>query len=162
MLEIVTVNLSKLKPDKRNARKHNDRNIAEIMRSIESFGQHRPFVVQRDTEKILIGNGMYTAMKKMGIKQALVLYVDDDNEMAARRSIADNRTGELAEWDMDILREFVEKLGTSANIPGWNENELESLCNLSPLPDVEPPHSEHAPKDEKLIKCPECGHEFTL
>jgi ParB-like chromosome segregation protein Spo0J len=92
--EVVTVKLSKLKPDAKNARKHSERNIGEIIRSLESFGQHRPFVVQRGTNRILVGNGMYEAMKQIGLDEAQALYVDDNDETAIKRALADNRTGE--------------------------------------------------------------------
>jgi ParB-like chromosome segregation protein Spo0J len=122
--DTVFVKLSKLKPDKRNARKHSGRNIEEIARSLREFGQHRPFVVQKSTGKILVGNGMYEAMKQLGWKEGLVLYVEDDDETAAKRALADNRTGELAEWDWPVLEDIVQELGPEPDIPGWSDEEL--------------------------------------
>jgi DNA modification methylase len=129
--EMVLVKLYKLKPDARNGRKHSEANIKEIVRSLEKFGQHRPFVVQKSTNKILVGNGMYEAMKRLGLKEGIVLYVDDDDETAAKRALADNRTAELAEWDWAALKDIVQELGPEPNIPGWNDEELEDLFDLS-------------------------------
>jgi DNA modification methylase len=131
--EFITVKLSKLKPDKKNARKHSERNIDEIARSLRRFGQHRPFVVQRGTNKILVGNGMYEAMKSLGWSEGSVLYVEDDDETAVKRALADNRTGELAEWDWPVLKDIVQELGPEPDIPGWNDEELEELFDLSDL-----------------------------
>jgi len=126
------VNLDNLKPDPANARKHDDRNIEEISRSLAEFGQHAPLVVQRSTNRILVGNGRYEAMRQLGWGAAIVLYVDDDNITAVRRSLADNRTGELAEWDDDILKELLESLGPDdLDIPGWNEDELEAMLGIA-------------------------------
>jgi DNA modification methylase len=129
--EPVKAKLSKLKPDKRNARKHSDRNIEEIVRSLQEFGQHRPFVVQKSTGKILVGNGMYEAMKQLGWTEGLALYVDDDDETAIKRALADNRTGELAEWDWPVLKDIVQELGPEPDIPGWSDEELKDFFDLS-------------------------------
>jgi len=134
---ILTVELKELKVDNRNARLHSDRNIEEIMRSIKDLGQHRPFVVQRSTNKILVGNGMYEAMKRLGINEGLVLYVDDDDKTAIRRALADNRTAELAEWDYDILEEMITEMGADINVPGWSDDELFQLVDNDELSKIE-------------------------
>jgi DNA modification methylase len=129
--EVVVVNLNDLTPDSANARLHSERNIKEITRSLKEFGQHRPFVVQKSTGRILVGNGMYEAMKKLGWTEGQVLYVDDDDATATRRALADNRTAELAEWDNQILKDLLQDLGPEPNVPGWSDEELEGLFDLS-------------------------------
>lgn len=127
--------LSKLRPDDKNARKHSKRNIEEIMRSLKDFGQHRPFVVQQPSLKILIGNGMYQAMKKMGWKEGMALYVDDDDTKAIKRALADNRTAELAEWDNEVLLELLSGMDS---VPGWSDEELKNILNPDEAyPDIE-------------------------
>ena len=79
MMEIKEVPLDQLKPDPANARKHSDRNIEEIIRSLKEFGQHAPLVVQKGTNRIIVGNGRYEAMQMLGWDKAYVVYVDDDN-----------------------------------------------------------------------------------
>jgi len=56
-MRIDMVNLADLVLDPRNAREHDRRNIDEIKRSLQAFGQHAPLVVQRSTNRVLIGNG---------------------------------------------------------------------------------------------------------
>jgi DNA modification methylase len=121
------VGLGLLFPDPANARKHSERNIEEIARSLREFGQHAPLVVQRSTNRILVGNGRWEAMKRLGWPEAQVLFVDDDNITAVRRALADNRTAELAEWDDDVLSALLEGLGENVEIPGWSEDELMSI-----------------------------------
>jgi ParB-like chromosome segregation protein Spo0J len=126
-----TVRLETLVPDSANARKHSERNIEEIMRSLREFGQHAPLVVQKSTNLILVGNGRYEAMRRLGWSEAQAQFVDDDNITAVRRALADNRTAELAEWDDDALASLVKGLGEGIEIPGWNEEELANLLESS-------------------------------
>lgn len=81
-MQIKKVLLSQLVPDDKNARAHSKRNIEEVKKSLEQFGQHRAFVVQRSSNKILVGNGMYEAMRQLGWKEADVYFVDDDDGTA--------------------------------------------------------------------------------
>ncbi len=117
-----------------NARKHNERNIEEICRSLREFGKHAPLVVQRSTGRVLVGNGRMEAMGRLGWKDAWVVFTDDDNVTAVRRDLADNRTAELADWDENILSELVRSLGEDVEIPGWTEEELAALSALNPEP----------------------------
>jgi DNA modification methylase len=128
-MEVTTVNLDELREDDRNAREHDARNIKEIMRSLQDFGQHRPFVVQRGTNRVLVGNGMLKAMRRLGWTQGAVFFVDDDNEQAIRRALADNRTGELSTWNDDILRELLDGL-PDINVPGFSEEEINDILGI--------------------------------
>lgn len=133
-MEIQRVKLSELKHDKKNARRHDERNVEEIKRSLQEFGQHRPFVVQRGTNKVIVGNGMLDAMLALGMTEGDAYIVDDDEETSIRRALADNRTGELASWDMAVLKDLFEDMGSVPNVPGWNTEEIENLfTSFSPL-----------------------------
>lgn len=130
MSKVETVVLKKLVPDQRNARLHNERNIDEIKRSLKELGQHRPFVVQRGTNKVIVGNGMLDAALALGWKEGLVLWVDDDDITATRRALADNRTAEHATWDEQVLQEILSELGDlNIDVPGFSEDELEELVS---------------------------------
>lgn len=130
-MQIEKVLLSQLVPDDKNARAHSKRNIEEVKKSLEQFGQHRAFVVQRSSNKILVGNGMYEAMRQLGWKEADVYFVDDDDATAVRRALADNRTAELAEWDTDILAELFDDVRDAGDIPGWSEAEIDKILSLA-------------------------------
>ena len=131
-MEIQRVKLSELKHDKKNARRHDERNVEEIKRSLQEFGQHRPFVVQRGTNKVIVGNGMLDAMLALGMTEGDAYIVDDDEETSIRRALADNRTGELASWDMAVLKDLFEDMGPVPNVPGWNTKEIENLFTSFP------------------------------
>ena len=130
-MEIQRVKLSELKHDKKNARRHDERNVEEIKRSLQEFGQHRPFVVQRGTNKVIVGNGMLDAMLSLGMTEGDAYIVDDDEETSIRRALADNRTGELASWDMAVLKDLFQDMGPDVNVPGWDTSEIEEFFSLS-------------------------------
>lgn len=121
-MKLTEVKLADLESDPKNARLHNEKNITEIKRSLEEFGQHRPFVVRRNSNVVIIGNGMLESMLELGWEKAYAYFVNDDDEQAVRRALADNRTAELAEWDEDVLQEL---LADNASIP--------SLINVAGL-----------------------------
>jgi len=159
------VDLKDLVPDAANARRHSDRNVEEVARALREFGQHAPLVVQEGTNRILVGNCRYEAMMSLGWEKAAVYYVKDDNIQAVRRSLADNRTAELAEWDDDILKTLLEGLGPeNLDIPGWNEAELEAMLETVGGLDLEEDNGGENTEDDKakLVFCPKCGFQFSI
>lgn len=128
-MEVVDVPLSSLAHDEKNARKHNSRNIEEVKRSLAAFGQHAPLVVQRKGSRVLVGNARLEAMRALGWETAAVVFVDDDDETAVRRALADNRTAELAEWDDAVLAELLSSLEELVDIPGWTDDELRAMVD---------------------------------
>lgn len=129
-MEIQRVKLSELKHDKKNARKHDKRNIDEIKKSLQKNPQYRPFVVQKSTGRILVGNGMYQAMKELGITEGWAEYRDLSDEEATVLALSDNRTAELAEWDTAVLKTLFEDMGPDIDVPGWDTSEIEEFFHL--------------------------------
>jgi len=104
-MDIVEVDIEALIPDPENARTHDDKNLAAIRGSIKQFDVVEPLVVQRRNNIVLGGNGRLEVMKAMGFKTAPVHYVDLDDKKAKALALALNRTAELADWNMERLRE---------------------------------------------------------
>ena len=149
MSKVEMVALKKLVPDSRNARLHNERNIEEIKKSLHELGQHRPFVVQRETNKVIVGNGMLEAALALGWKEGLVLWVDDDDITATRRAIADNRTAEHATWDERVLQEILSELGNlDVDVPGFSAEELEELVSRAVDGSCLPPIVDNSGNDD--------------
>ncbi|MEQ8787537.1 MAG: ParB N-terminal domain-containing protein [Pirellulaceae bacterium] len=92
-----------LVPDPENARVHNDGNLTAIVASLRKYGQRKPIVVNRRTREIEVGNGTLQAMQHLQREYIAAVLAEDDNATARGFSIADNRSGELATWDLDIL-----------------------------------------------------------
>ena len=68
-MKIQKVKLHDLKPLEKNVRKHTDTQINELMRSVKQFGQTRAIVLD-ENNNILIGNGLYEALKRAGAEVA--------------------------------------------------------------------------------------------
>jgi len=60
-------------------------------------------VVNKRTGNVEAGNGTLQAALELGWTHIAAVYVDDDPTTAAAFGIADNRSGELAEWDTEAL-----------------------------------------------------------
>ena len=155
-----------LKPDPKNARKHNERNIGMIVSSLQEVGAARSIVIDEDGQ-ILAGNGVVEAAAEAGIERVQVVEADGETIIAVRRkgltpeqkaklALYDNRTAELAGWDMDVVAE----LRTEIDLSGlWSRVELAELgVDLS---GVEfPEYDESVADSVEWLECPKCGHRW--
>jgi len=102
-----------LKPDQQNRRKHNPRNVGMIVDALHEVGAARSIVIDEEGN-ILAGNATIEAAAEAGIEKVLVVDADGETIVAVRRSgltpeqkrrlgLYDNRTAELASWDVDRL-----------------------------------------------------------
>lgn len=121
-MKVVVVPLEALHLDPQNARKGNVQAIAE---SLREFGQHRAIIAQKDTGRIISGNHTYLAAQTLGWSTVNVFWVDDDDEKALRRGLADNAVGDQAKWDDDALRKLLEETGT--DVPGLDQAQVAKL-----------------------------------
>jgi len=119
---VVVVPLSVLHLDPQNARKGNVQAIAD---SLSEFGQHRAIIAQKSTGRIISGNHTFLAAQSLGWTQVNVFWVDDDDETALRRGLADNAVGDQAKWDDDALRTLLGQTGT--DIPGLDKAQIDKL-----------------------------------
>lgn len=126
-MNVTVKQLSQLTPLKKNVRRHTEKQITEYMRSLEMFKQVRPVVVD-EGGVILIGNGMYEAMKRLGWETCDCYVVEglSENEKT-KLMLADNRVYELGMTDMEIFDELIRGLGDDLDVPGWEEDLLQTL-----------------------------------
>jgi uncharacterized protein YozE (UPF0346 family) len=113
---VTRMKISELTLDPKNARKGS---VAVIADSLREFGQHRPVVVQRKTNRVIAGNHLVKAAQVLGWTELDVQIVDDDDLKALRRSIADNAVGDQATWDLGVLKELIDVSGS--DVPGLDE-----------------------------------------
>ena len=92
-----------LRPDPRNARRHNPKQVARIAESIRRFGFNNPILVD-GAGTVIAGHGRLAAGKSLGLAAVPTLCLDHMSE-AQRRAyrIADNRLAELSAWDKGLL-----------------------------------------------------------
>lgn len=126
-MKVTVKKLSELKKLEKNVRRHNDKQIGEYMRSLEMFKQIRPMVVD-ENGLILIGNGMYEAMLRLGWEKGDCYVVSGLTEaQKTKLMLADNRVYELGMTDMDAFEEIIADLAGDFDIPGWDDDLLETL-----------------------------------
>ena len=101
-MNIQNIALSDLHPYVKNPRK-NDEAVASVAASIREFGFLVPLVIDRKHE-IVAGHTRYRAAKQLGMKEVPCVIADEltEDQIKAFR-LADNKVGELASWDMDLL-----------------------------------------------------------
>lgn len=102
----------KIKFDKRNYRKHNDKNKKLIKKSLNECGAGRSIVVDNEGE-IIGGNGIYEAWGNKPIKvietdgSELVVVkrtdLNTNDEKRKKLAIMDNSTSDSSEFDFDML-----------------------------------------------------------
>ena len=127
-LEPLIQPISKLKPAK-----HNPRNgdVESIKKSYERFGQRKPIVADRATGEIIAGNHQFLAAQALGWSEMAVVFVDDDPETAIAYGVADNRIGQLGEWDIEELVYALDEIGLdSIDTVGFTEADVEDFRAL--------------------------------
>lgn len=108
--DISRVDIDKLIPYINNAKQHTDEQITRIASSIREFGFVNPVLIDKEFN-IIAGHGRVMAAKKLGLAEVPCVYVEGLTEAQRKAYIlADNRLGELAEWDMDIVTSELEAL----------------------------------------------------
>lgn len=101
-LQIVYRPLSCIKPYERNPRKNKDA-VPAVRESIRQFGFKIPIVID-NKNTIICGHTRVLAAKELGMTEVPCVVADElsDAQIKAFR-LADNKVGELASWDMDLL-----------------------------------------------------------
>lgn len=107
--EIKVVAIDAIRPYGNNPR-DNAPAVPAVAASIERFGFRNPILVDGDGV-IIEGHTRRLAALKLGMKEVPVVYATDltPDEVDALR-VVDNKTAELADWDMDKLAEEMAKL----------------------------------------------------
>ena len=103
-MNVIMMNLSDLTPYDKNPRKNDDA-VKYVKASIKEFGFKIPIIIDKDNV-IIAGHTRYKASKELNIKDVPCIVADDltDEQIKAFR-LADNKVGEVATWDDDLLNE---------------------------------------------------------
>ncbi len=132
-----------LKPDARNPRRHSERQIKQIARSIQSFGFNVPVLINSDCT-VLAGHGRLLAAQKLGLSQVPVIQLEHlTAEQARAFAIADNRLTENATWDDALLGEIFAELSVldldfSLETTGFTMGEIDLRIEGIPSADSKP------------------------
>lgn len=138
-MQIITKKLSDLRPYARNPRK-NDQAVDAVANSIREFGFKVPIVIDKNGE-IIAGHTRLKAAKKLKMKEIPCIVADDLTEEQIRAfRIADNKVGELADWDFEALNIELdeitdidmEQFGFDLDIPGEEREVVEDDFDATP------------------------------
>lgn len=132
-MQTTLLRTSELVPYERNPRQ-NDQAVDSVAQSIEQFGFRQPIVVTEENQ-IVVGQTRWKAATKLGLEQVPVHVASElTPEQVRAYRIADNRTGELADWDKKLLSEELRALQALEIDPqtlGFSPDELNQLFGES-------------------------------
>ncbi len=146
--------LAEIKPYERNPRL-NDAAVDAVAESIRRFGFRQPIVV--DTEGVIVcGHTRWKAAQKLGLERAPVHVAKDLSPAQVRAyRIADNKTADLATWDLELLPgELAElqALDVDLSLLGFGEDELAELLDPGVKQGLTDPDDVPEPPDEAITQ----------
>lgn len=135
------VPLATLTLDPRNARTHDEKNLATIKTSYSRFGQQRPILIDA-TGTILAGNGQATAARELGWTHIAAITTALTGKEATAFSLVDNKSAEQAGWDNARLAELLSELMAEdqalVDAAGFGEVDINQiLATPTPAPNID-------------------------
>lgn len=153
---------AELVPWDKNPRQ-NKNAVAAVKESILKFGFASPIVARPSDKRIIAGHTRHQAALELDLEEVPVRWVELTDEQAAGLTLADNRTGEIAFWDEDMLGEVLQELVQQGEELieglGWSESELKSYLEPVDLdtvqfssfePDAPQPDAPRSPLPEQM------------
>lgn len=151
-MNIVKMKISDLIEFPNNVRVHTKRNLDALKKSLEEFGQVKNIIVQKSTNYIVAGNGLYQAAKALGWDEITCNVIDIEDDKAKALCILDNRSGDLSQMDeknlLDMLKDFDADM---LDLTGYNDKELDKMLQFQEGTLFE---NEDKPKEKKKKKEP--------
>lgn len=150
--QIQYVKLDELIPYARNPRNNEDA-VEHVASSIREFGFQSPIIVDKDNT-IIAGHTRFNAAKRLKLDEVPIIKASDLTEAQVKAfRLADNRVGEYATWNDELLAiefEELQDLDFDLSLTGFEELEIESLLNEDESEEVEEDSYEvELPKEPK-------------
>lgn len=150
-LQISTVPLASLQPNRRNPRTHAKKQVAQLRNSILQFGFTAPLLVD-DQNHIIAGHGRYLAATELGLEQVPVIVISGLSDAKKRAlALADNKIALNSGWDRELLAAELSQLGAALaadhldiDITGFEPVEIDAL--MGDLIDPEADPADQAPQ----------------
>lgn len=138
-------------PYARNAKKHDEQQVAKIAGSIREFGFNNPVLIDQDNG-IIAGHGRVMAALKLGLEEVPVIRLTHLSDIQRRAYIlADNKLAELGGgWDEEMLKvelEAVKESDLDHLLIGFTEEELTELLKEDTELNGDPDEVPEAPED---------------
>ncbi len=146
--------LAEVKPYEKNPRLNDDA-VEAVMNSIQAFGWRQPIVVDGDGV-IICGHTRWKAAQRLGLQMVPVHVATDlSPEKVRAYRIADNKSAELAGWNMELLPlEMAELQGAGIDWSGlgFSADALANLLDPGVRDGLTDPDSIPEPPDEPITK----------
>ena len=128
-MKIQNFKLEDIHPYEKNPR-INDGAVDFLVKSIQTYGFINPIIVDKD-HVIVAGHTRLLAAQRLGLDTAPVIVATHlTPEQARAYRVADNKSAELAEWNLQLLRDellAIQEDGTDMGTLGFDTDELEEL-----------------------------------
>jgi len=128
-LKVEWVSPEELRPNPRNPRR-NEKAVRAVKDSIREFGFNVPILVDDDLN-IIAGHTRLKAARALKLKSVPTIRLSHLSSTQLKAfAIADNKTGELSEWEEEKLSEMLQELdieGFDLELTGFYDQELDSL-----------------------------------
>lgn len=149
-MKLEKAKLSDLHPAEKNVRVHPEKQIKEMIRSVNMFGQIRPLIVD-ENNVVLAGNGLYEALSEMGRTEVDIYRVTGMSESDKKRlMLADNKIYALGADNHDAMMEVLGELKDELNIPGFDDDLLGDL--LADMDGIEEQIADFGKVDEEEME----------
>lgn len=133
VVNIIDMPLNQITRYARNPRK-NAQAVAKVKASLKEFGPRQPIVVDRE-HVIIVGDTRYQAAMELEWDTYPVHIAENLTPAQAKAyRLADNRTGDEATWDYELLALEIEDLGeldVDLELTGFSEFELANLTQAT-------------------------------
>lgn len=136
-METKKIKVGDIKPFERNAKKHDERQIKNVMESIRQFGFVQPVVVDKNNV-LVIGHCRLIAAKRLKMREVDAVVAEDlTQEQIDKLRLLDNKLNE-SEWDIDLLLEDIPTFDWDGFDIDWELPELEEEEDIEIVEDEVP------------------------
>ena len=136
----------------------NDHAVHEVANSIKRFGFASPIICREEDRSIIAGHTRFKAAKMLGLSKIPVRFLPLDPVEAQLLALADNKIGELADWNDEMLQNILIDLKEEDLTGlGWTDSELEELMNIEVPEEAESIDSDYDQMPSELNKIAESG-----
>jgi ParB-like chromosome segregation protein Spo0J len=127
-MKIENIKVADLVPYARNAKRHDEAQVAKIAGSIKEYGFTNPVLIDKDNG-IIAGHGRVLAAQKLGLAEVPCIRLGHLTDAQRRAYIlADNRLAEIGGgWDLEMLKLELEELDIPMEDIGFGAEDLAEL-----------------------------------
>jgi hypothetical protein len=167
------VPIDSVRPYWRNPRRIPQEAVDKVAASLREYGWQQPIVTDREGV-VIVGHTRLAAAKQLGYSSVLVSVSDLSDEQARQYRLIDNRTAEMAQWDMDALstelREFDSalladffpevdlRIGDTAGSRDVTQGDIDGAREKITRVSEADPAAVHTTE----VVCPACFHAFAV